>query len=101
MVPRKFSDRVYTTLLWEFSKFAKQKVWDTGFVEQTLQMLQQTGELSPEDARTLLGRRDVVETLQVGSAGLFVDFLLANPEILGEQELLRWVQTKQSNYPLP
>ena len=100
MENRKFSDRVYTTLLWEFMQFSKQQVWDTSFVEKTVQMLEQTGEMSAADGRVLLARQDVLEILQTGASGLFVDFLLQNPEILAEESLLQWVQQRQKNYPI-
>ena len=99
MEHRKFSDRVYTTLLWEFMRFSKEKVWDSSFVEKTIQMLEKTGELSAAEGRALLARGEVLEILQTGASGLFVDFLLQNPDILAEETLLRWVQERQKNYP--
>jgi hypothetical protein len=100
MEKRKFSDRAYTTLLWEFMQFAKQRVWDTSFAEATVQMLEKTGDLTAADGRALLARDEVLEVLQTGASGLFVDFLLQNPEILAEEGLLKWVQERQKNYPL-
>jgi hypothetical protein len=101
MKMRQFSDRVYTTLLWEFMRFAKQQVWDTSFAEKTIQMLEKTGDLSPTEARALLTRDDVLELLQTGASGLFVDFLLQNQEILAKESLLKWAQERQKDYPFP
>jgi len=99
MGKRKFSDRVYTTLLWEFMQFAKQRVWDTSFAEQTLKVLEQTGELNAAETRRMLKRDEVLKALEAGASGLFVDFILENQEILAEGSLLKWVEEKQKNYP--
>jgi hypothetical protein len=81
-------------------QFAKQRIWDSSFAETTVQMLEKTGDLSAADGRSLLARDEVLEVLRTGASGLFVDFLLQNPEILAEESLLKWVQDKQKNYPL-
>jgi hypothetical protein len=59
--------------------------------ETALETLQQTGQLSARDAGALLSREDVLEAIQVGAAGLFVGFLFENPDILGDQDLVRWI----------
>jgi hypothetical protein len=64
VMERKFSERVYTALLWEFMNFAKQRVWDTSFAETTVQMLEKSGDLNAADGRTLLARDEVLKVLQ-------------------------------------
>ena len=99
MKEKRFSDRVYTTLLWEFMKFAKAELWDSGFAQRSFEMMKTVGDVSEEEATELLRREDVLKAIEFTAPGLFIDFLLENPQMFNERELLEWVKTKQPNYP--
>ncbi len=101
-VEQPYSDRVYTTLLWEFMQFAKGRVWDSAFLESSLGMLQKTSQVDAEAARQLLARNDVLKLVPLCASQLFLDFVMANPNVLtGPDDLIEWVKSKQDNYPIP
>ena len=101
MEERPYSDRVYTTLLWEFMQFAKSKVWDSSFVESTAVLLARTGQAQGDEAKDLVAREETLRLIPACSAQLFLDFILENPDVVsGPDELLAWVTARQKNYPL-
>lgn len=100
MANRKYSDRVYCTILWEFMQFCKKQIWDTSLINNSFKINSQIIKTSNKEIKELFGNEKVLEAMQVIAPSIFLNFILKNEEILDEKKLLEWVKQKQNNYPI-
>lgn len=100
MANRKYSDRVYCTILWEFMQFCKKQLWDTSLINNSFKINSQIIEKSNKGLKELFENGKVLEAMQVIAPSVFLNFIIKNEEILDEKKLLEWVKQKQNNYPI-
>lgn len=100
MANRKYSDRIYCTILWEFMQFCKKQLWDTSLINNSFKINSQIIKTSNKELKELFGNEKVLEAMQVIAPSVFLDFIIKNEEILDEKKLLEWVKQKQNNYPI-
>jgi len=87
-----YSDRVWCTLLWEFMKYVKETLEKTS----TVKVFRSPERTEFED---VVLDKDGVQLVKSIAPSLFIDFLLKNPDILGDELLIEWVKEKQKLYP--
>lgn len=100
MANRKYSDRIYCTILWEFMQFCKKQLWDTSLINNSFKINSQIIKTSNKELKELFGNEKVLEAMQVIAPSVFLGFIIKNEEILDEKKLLEWVKQKQNNYPI-
>jgi len=100
MAKRKYSDRIYCTILWEFMQFCKKQLWDTSLINNSFKINSQIIETSNKELKELFENEKVLEAMQLIAPSVFLDFIIKNEEILDEKKLLEWVKQKQNNYPI-
>ena len=100
MANRKYSDRIYCTILWEFMQFCKKQLWDTSLINISLKINSQIIETPNKGLKELFENEKVLEAMQVIAPNVFLNFIIKNEEILDEKKLLEWVNQKQNNYPI-
>ena len=100
MANRKYSDRIYCTILWEFMQFCKKQLWDTSLINNSFKINSQIIETSNKELKELFENEKVLEAMQLIAPSVFLDFIIKNEEILDEKKLLEWVKQKQNNYPI-
>jgi|HubBroStandDraft_4_1064222.scaffolds.fasta_scaffold145173_1 hypothetical protein len=92
-----YSDRVWCTLLWEFSEFAAKRASEPGLLKDNAELQKEAGIAVNETWD--LASPEIRKAVQTITPILFLDFLRSNPEILGTNDLIEWVKRKQANYP--
>ncbi len=94
-----FSDRVWSTLLWEFMRYTKKALSNSAYVDQVLGDTQEIGFLKEPEFIRILSRDALNRIVHVFAPGLFLEFLRANTELLSPDGVIEWTRKRQEDYP--
>ncbi len=99
MDQKQFTDRVWCTLLWEFMRFAEEKLSDTAAIDRQLATGQQVG-VYPKGPRDLASfDTRTVRAIYTVAPALFLNFLRNHTEILDGPGTVEWAISVKDRYP--
>src|SRR5688572_15812167 len=99
MKDKVFSDRVYCTLLWEFTKYAKQQIWDSSFLAKYAAEMHAAGLLTDEEQAAFTASPEILKAAESIAPCLFIGFLQEHSDIFDTHDLIEWVKARQKDYP--
>ena len=94
-----FSDRVWSTLLWEFMQYTKNALSNSAYVDQVLEDTQEIGFLKEPEFIRILSPDALNRIVRAFAPELFLDFLRANTELLSPDGVIEWTRNRQDDYP--
>jgi hypothetical protein len=99
MDQKQFADRIWCTLLWEFTRYAEAMLSDTAAIDRLLATAQQVGVYpkGPRDVADFDTR--TVRAIYAVAPVVFLDFLREHTEILDGPGTVEWAISMQGRYP--
>ncbi len=85
---RKFSDAIYTSLMWSFMQFTKHQINHTAKIFEAIEASRAAGTEISESRSEELTRDDSIDVMITFASAVFTDFIIEHQELLDEQEIL-------------